>query len=625
MMQGDSFHVLVPATPAPAAAELIGAADDLARQYGGTGTLLGVVEIPVDRSLSEGALEVRRKRHALTTRLAHAEGQHELTVAVRTAHSLAEGIRASVAQVGASLLLLDWRPKARTGCADLANLVDDPPCDLALYRRGRTEGIRNVLLPVRGGPHAELALRVAQAIAKEHAAVLTLLHITVPLWSASRKAREEEYFQAVRRQVSYQRCEQLQVESDSIESVLLAQGSRHDLIVMGAAARDDAALSLVGRIPMAVARKVTSGLIVVKTREPVTRHTFAATAAEEEDIAQVVDRWFAENSFHSREFRNIGQLVDLKERQGRTISLAVPTLNEEKTVGKIVSTIRRELVDRFPLVDELVVIDSGSHDRTIEIVEGLGVKVFQHANILPEYGSYRGKGEALWKSLYVTSGDILGWVDSDITGFTAKFVYGLFGPLLTQPHLGFVKGFYRRPLNLGGERLATGGGRVTELTARPLFNLFFPRLSGLVQPLAGEMAGRRDVLESVPFFTGYGVETGLLIDILESFGLPAIAQSDLEERVHRNQTLFSLSKMAFAIVQVVVRRLGDRQRLHLVEEMNTSMKLIHYSPTQLFLEVNEIEEHERPPIKSLPEYADRGGRSGHRLVSAGGTRGAQSE
>ena len=149
---------------------------------------------------------------------------------------------------------------------------------------------------------------------------------------------------------------------------------------------------------------------------------------------------------------------------------------------------------------------------------------------------------------------------------------------------------------------------MTELTARPLFNLFYPHLSGLVQPLAGEMAGRREILESVPFFTGYGVETGLLIDILEQFGLDVIAQADLEYRVHRNQSLLSLSKMAFAIIQVVMQRLADRDRLHLLQEMNTSMKLIHYSPTELFLEVKEIQENERPPIITVPEYRQAFGR-----------------
>jgi hypothetical protein len=170
---------------------------------------------------------------------------------------------------------------------------------------------------------------------------------------------------------------------------------------------------------------------------------------------------------------------------------------------------------------------------------------------------------------------------------------------------------------LGGAQLTTGGGRVTELTARPLINLFYPELSGLVQPLAGEMAGRREVLEAVPFFTGYGVETGLLIDILEQFGLWAIGQTDLQERVHRNQSLLSLSKMAFAIVQVVVQRLGERRRLSLLEDVNTSMKLIHYSPEELFLEVKEISEAERPPMASIPEYESRRGGGSRGVAMAG--------
>jgi glucosyl-3-phosphoglycerate synthase len=307
------------------------------------------------------------------------------------------------------------------------------------------------------------------------------------------------------------------------------------------------------------------------------------------------------------------------------ISLAIPALNEEKTVGKIISTIKRQLVDRYPLLDEIVLIDSQSEDRTVEIAQSEGIPVYSHPEILPSQGAFRGKGEGLWKSLHVTRGDIVVWIDSDITGIHPKFVYGLVGPLLTQSHVGFVKGFYRRPLNLGGQLLTTGGGRVTELTARPLFNLFYPELSGLVQPLAGEMAGRRSVLEAVPFFTGYGVETGLLVDILEKFGLRCIAQVDLEYRVHRNQSLLSLSKMAFAIVQVVVKRLGDRSRLQLAEEMNKSMKLIHYSPTELFLEVMEIEENERPPIETLLEYAARptrrvGGTSTDPAVQEAGSR-----
>ena len=254
------------------------------------------------------------------------------------------------------------------------------------------------------------------------------------------------------------------------------------------------------------------------------------------------------------------------------------------------------------LVDELVVIDSDSEDRTAQIADDLGIPVFRHSDILPEVGTHRGKGEGLWKSLFVTRGDIVVWIDSDITDIHPKFVYGLIGPLLSEPRLSFVKGYYRRPLHLGSDLLTTGGGRVTELTARPLLNMLFPQLSGLVQPLAGEMAGRRSVLERLPFFTGYGVETGLLIDILERYGLSHIAQTDLENRIHRNQDMISLSKMAFAIVQVVMRRLEDRRDTNLIEEINTTMKLIRLLPDELFLEVNEIQEYERPPMATVPQY-----------------------
>jgi glucosyl-3-phosphoglycerate synthase len=516
-----------------------------------------------------------------------------------------------VRELDCGLLFLEWNPTRRKAyTATLERLVDSPPCDCAILKQGACDNLKTIMVSLRGGPHARLALRIAEAVATQNRALLTLLHIQVPEWDEWRRANEQQFFRAIRGQVSYERVRDVEIEARSVEEALVKEGAKHDLVIVGAAARDDRSSFLFGGIPETVARKLSSSVIIVKTREPVTASTFGLSApllapAKHRTLSELVDGWFAENTFHSHEFRNTRYLVDLKEREGLTISLAIPALNEENTVGKIISTLKRDLVDRVPLLDEIVLIDSNSEDRTVDIAMALGIPVFKHPEILPQHGSYRGKGEGLWKSLQVTTGDIVVWIDSDITGIHPKFVYGLVGPLLTQSHVGFVKGFYRRPLNLGGELLTTGGGRVTELTARPLFNLFFPELSGLVQPLAGEMAGRRSILESVPFFTGYGVETGLLVDILDQFGLRCIAQADLEYRVHRNQSLLSLSKMAFAIVQVVVKRLGDRNRLRLIQEMNKSMKLIHYSPTELFLEVMEIEENERPPIKTLLEYSRR--------------------
>src|SRR5207249_5011397 len=196
--------------------------------------------------------------------------------------------------------------------------------------------------------------------------------------------------------------------------------------------------------------------------------------------------------------------------------------------------------------------------------EELGVPVVRHSEVLPELGSFTGKGEALWKSLHVLDGDIVAWIDTDISNIQPRFIYGLLGPLLREPRIAYVKGFYQRPIRDGDRVMPEGGGRVTELMARPLLNLFFPELSGLVQPLAGEYAGRRELLESVPFFSGYAVELGLLVDILDHAGLSAIGQVDLERRIHRNQPLPNLSQMAFVILQATMRKLEERHRLELL-------------------------------------------------------------
>ena len=222
------------------------------------------------------------------------------------------------------------------------------------------------------------------------------------------------------------------------------------------------------------------------------------------------------------------------------MSLVLPTLNEEETIGPIVRRAIREMVGRVPLLDEVVVIDSASTDRTREIAEAEGARVVQHPDVLTRYGSFRGKGESLWKSLYETSGDIIVWADTDVRNWHPRMVYGTLGPLLHEPRLQYVKGYYQRPIVEAGVLREGGGGRVTELVARPLINLFFPELSGFIQPLAGEYAGRRSILEQIPFFTGYAVEIGHLIDVAERSGLDGLGQVDLERRVHRNQELEGL-------------------------------------------------------------------------------------
>jgi glucosyl-3-phosphoglycerate synthase len=238
------------------------------------------------------------------------------------------------------------------------------------------------------------------------------------------------------------------------------------------------------------------------------------------------------------------------------VSVVLPALNEEATVGAIVDAARRSLVDvPRPLVDQLVVIDSGSSDATAAVAAAAGADVVHVDDVVPDVPSIPGKGEALWRSLAATTGDIVVFIDSDLLSFRPSYITGLLGPLLTDPDVAFVKAAYDRPLTTGSNVQPTGGGRVTELVARPLLNLHWPQLAGFVQPLAGEYAARRDLLERLPFATGYGVELGLLIDAERLAGLDALAQVDLGHRMHRHHDSQVLGRMSAEIWQSALARL----------------------------------------------------------------------
>ena len=374
-------------------------------------------------------------------------------------------------------------------------------------------------------------------------------------------------------------------------------------MILGITASKSLGGSSIGPVAERLVRKSPSTVVVVKTCSP-NPEFMVDESAGAQAISILVDKWFAENTFHADEFSNLKQLMHLKEQQGSTISLALPALNEEQTVGKVISTIKKALMDDAPLLDEIVLIDSDSTDRTRAIAGELGIPVHVHQQILPELGARHGKGEALWKSLLVTKGDIIVWVDTDIVNIHPRFVYGVIGPLLLNQNIQFVKGFYRRPIRVGS-KMQAGGGRVTELTARPLLNLFYPELSGIIQPLSGEYAGRRASLEQAIFFSGYGVETGLLIDIFERYGLGAIAQVDLLERIHHNQGLEALGKMSFAIIQTVLRKLETRYERSIIEDVNKTMKLIRRGNGGYYLDVELVAEMERPPMNTIPAYLER--------------------
>ncbi len=320
-----------------------------------------------------------------------------------------------------------------------------------------------------------------------------------------------------------------------------------------------------------------------------------------------LDRWLKVRTFHHEQFSDISRLVELKEEQGLTVSVCFPTLNEEKTIGKEIKTIKSELMDRFPLLDEIAVVDSGSTDKTTEVAAKEGADVYLASEYLPELGIWYGKGENLWKSLYLLKGDIIVWVDSDIRNIHPRFVYGLLGPLLTNKDIDYVKAFYERPLKVGRKLSPTGGGRVTELVVRPMLNLLFPRLSGLAQPLSGEYAGRRSILERIPFYTGYGVEVGLLLDIERRAGLRTIGQVDLEVRVHRNQTLEQLRNMSHRILTVLMTKAEEHGKLAILEDLNRSMNVISKEKEYYRIQNLKIEGTQRPPIITIKAYQEARG------------------
>lgn len=325
-------------------------------------------------------------------------------------------------------------------------------------------------------------------------------------------------------------------------------------------------------------------------------------------MLEEVERWLAARSWSAAD-RPLDQLLSAKRAAGTTVSVVLPALNEEATVGAIVEVIRRDLMDGAgtPLVDELVVIDSGSTDRTAEVAAKAGARVVHRDEILPRLPALPGKGEVLWRSLLVTDGDVVCFVDADLRDFSATFVSGIVGPLLTDPEVRFVKAMYDRPLSpeFDGLGAATAskahgqGGRVTELVARPLLNLHWPQLAGFVQPLGGEYAVRRDLLERLPFPVGYGVELGLLVDALHTVGLDALGQVDVGVRLHRHQDGQALGRMAAAIYRTALLRLS---RGHLVRPELTQFER---GPEGFVPHTYAVDTEERPPMRDVEEYARR--------------------
>jgi len=596
----STYRILLPLRKGDPLADLVTLAAHLLPEEGGQIELMGVVMVPEGCSLSEAAIPAQEIREALMALVKDFPGLPlRVKPRIRVAHVPWLDVVSELQDEPVELLLATWdRTKMTVLGAPSEEVLTRAPCDLILSR-GMVHRYDRVLLPIRGGPHINLMLRLAHALNRITGEEVTLLAVRT-------KEGPPPALERLKERVPFS-SHTVSIVGDPIK-VIRRMATDYHALVLGATLPESEKESPLGQVPTELLFQTPLPVFLVRSFRPSTKEIPetvppSVTLSRSSALSDRVDRWFATNTFHWTEFKDVGQLLHWKEEQSQTISLVLPALNEEATIGKVITTIKTALMEEHALLDEVILMDSNSTDRTREIASSHGVPVYIHQQVLDdEVGSRPGKGEALWKSLYVTKGDIIAWIDTDIVNIHPRFVIGILGPLLRWGRIQYVKGFYRRPLHVEDKAQVSGGGRVTELVARPLLNLFFPELSGIVQPLSGEYAGRRHALERLPFFTGYGVEAGLLLDFLQQFGLNTIAQCDLDVRTHYNKPLASLSTMAFAILQVFTARLETRSKVRLLEDAQRTLKIIHHEPGRFCLEEEEVTEYERPPMVTVPAY-----------------------
>jgi glucosyl-3-phosphoglycerate synthase len=559
------------------------------------GTLLGLIEVPATHSSAHPSApgEAYRTLLAQTTRIASRATQ-PLTPQVRIAHMAAQGIREAALETSSNLLLLESTARDDGLWTNaLEDLLYDPPCDVAVLRVApAAPPVQSILLAVRGGPNAELAVQLAQAVRTSTGASLTLLHLFDPRQSSEERVRDESAFAGLAAQVDGPVVE-LKGSSTNVREAIIKEAANHQLVILGATRSLMHRPMVLGAPLQRMLRRVPGTVMIVKKagipapRSPSTRTETRAAVTEQ------VDRWLTENTFDSQEFDDIERLVDRKRRQGVTISLALPILTEHPDLAATLPGLKQAFMEAEPLIDEIIVINATGSNRVDQAAVAAGVPAIKASDVLSRYGGFPGAGEALWKSLHVLKGDLLCWVDPQATPIRPRVVSGLLGPLLTDPEIGYVKGFTRRPATAPTDP-------ITELAVRPLLNLLFPTLSGLVDPLSRDHAGRRSILESVPIFTGHGLELGLLLAIAQAHGLRALAQVEVGGRAHPGQA--ERHAVAFAQLQVGLKYLGDRHRVQLVEQLNRTLKRIQYEDERYSIEQVELQDQERPPMITVPEY-----------------------
>ncbi|MCJ7626402.1 MAG: glucosyl-3-phosphoglycerate synthase, partial [Anaerolineaceae bacterium] len=541
----------------------------LARLFSSIQTVqvLGIISIPEGSDLSEGTKEAQDLREYF---VGHFPGDNiNIRTDVSVTHDPWQQIQTAVQVTYPSIdtVIFEWPHQIDAMRLDINQVLKNEFYDVVIAKGQFMKKYESILIPIRGGPNSIESLRLSLKLGGVFKSSITVERIFRSQKKADEVNRGFKPIQRVLDEIPDITIKK--VVSSDVSGAILESACDHDIVFLGTGIPKSERTSIFGNITSQILNQCDADVIAIKTKGNAQPNTPAFTS---QAISVLVDKWFAENTFDADEFSNIDYLIERKEALGLTISLALPTLNEEKTVGKVIKIAKTKFMDEKHLLDEIILVDSNSTDRTREIARSYGIPTYINDEVLSKYGARKGKGEVLWKSLYLTSGDIVFWVDTDIRNFNPKFIYGVVGPLLLKEKVKFVKGFYKRPImGNNGSIQPGGGGRVTELTARPLLNLFFPQLSGVIQPLSGEYGGKREVLEKLTFTSGYGVEISLLIDMLELYKLKSIGQVNLDVRVHRNQPLQNLSRMSFAIIQTVLSKLEKRYQANFMEDINSTM------------------------------------------------------
>lgn len=545
--------------------------------------LLAVVEAPPGRDLATATRAARSARRQLRAyaRLLPEGTAYELVL--RAADSIVSGV-VQVASEAEGLLLVPLPVEGAErslGEDPFRRLLTSPPADTAFVRPGKGGPIRSLLVSARGGPHAELALAVAQRISRAEGAAITVMHVDVPRTTAIERQQEQQLFQSlVAGSADAPRLRTSSVPADSPEEAVIDETRRHDVVVLGARVPGSPGEAALGDVPRAVLAHSAATVIVVKPRRPVDPLIFRPRPPQ---VDQVVNAWFVESTSHCRDYANLEELVAEKRRRGLTLGVALLAGAGIDTLPAHARVLLDELSRDVPLLDEVTLFCP----EDAQILDAAGAAGLRAVAVREVRRGDRGR--LLHRALQTLHTDLVVWLDADTRNAHAKLVYGLAGPLILDDRFQYVKGFHGLPPEAPDADLQN---LVGEFSARPLINLFFAELSGLIDPLCTEHAIRRPAGLTLPTFSGGAAELGLLIDVYARFGLAAIGQVALDERIARPLSMTEASRRAFSATQILAQRLGLTQSRQTRDRASPTMKLIRQDGERFSIELLDASETE---------------------------------